>query len=230
MAVNKLSRISNASSISRRRIAITNRACQEQWPILLRSQVLWTVSWLQKDRFFLFSLSLFPLPFPLPSCPVHGKARGSGEGSGDAEGWRFSARNKQSGNGSFDRKFHLAPSRGWPSSLTTLPFHSPFHWREGGREGGREMVVGFFPNDYAKWKQPFLHCLLVPFPIENDRSRRNFFIFRAIYYRVRMNRGSCSETGGFICNNCGIIVIIIIIASIWLEILIGINSFLFSNG
>lgn len=23
-----------------------------------------------------------------------------------------------------------------------------------------------------------------------------FFIFRAIYYRVRMNRGSCSETGG----------------------------------
>lgn len=231
MAVNKLSRISNASSISRRRIAITNRACQEQWPILLRSQVLWTVSWLQKDRFFLFSLSLFPLPFPLPSCPVHGKAGGSGEGSGDAEGWRFSARNKQSGNGSFDRKFHLAPSRGWPFSLTTLPFHSPFHWREGRREGGKWWLV-FFPNDYAKWKQPFLHCLLVPFPIENDRSRRDFFYFSGNLLSSADESRILQWNGGneFICNSCGIIIIIIIIASIWLEILIGIDSFLFSNG
>lgn len=177
------------------------------------------------------SLSLFPLPFPLPSCPVHGKARGSGEGPGDAEGWCFSARNKQSGNGSFDRKFHLAPSRGWPSSLTTLPFHSPFHWREGRREGGKWWLV-FFPNDYAKWKQPFLHCLLVPFPIENDRSRRDFFYFSGNLLSSADESRILQWNGGneFICNSCGIIIIIIIIASIWLEILIGIDSFLFSNG
>lgn len=144
MAVNKLSRISNASSISRRRIAITNRACQEQWPILLRSQVLWTVSWLQKDRFFLFSLSLsLPSPLPPPLLPRSRESKGVGRGIGRRGGVTlFGA--KQTKRKRFVRSkisprafTRLAFLIDYPSLPFTLPL-------KGRKKGGREMVVGFF--------------------------------------------------------------------------------------
>lgn len=229
MAVNKLSRISNASSISRRRIAITNRACQEQWPILLRSQVLWTVSWLQKDRFFLFSLSFSSLsPSPSPLAPFTGKQGGRARDRATRRGDAFRRETNKAETvrsiENFTSRLHAAGLSHW------LPFPSIHPSIEG--KGRREMVVGFFPNDYAKWKQPFLHCLLVPFPIENDRSRRDFFYFSGNLLSSADESRILQWNGGneFICNSCGIIIIIIIIASIWLEILIGIDSFLFSNG
>lgn len=178
---------------------------------------------------FFSSLSLSSLsPSPSPPAPFTGKQGGRARDRATRRGDAFRRETNKAETvrsiENFTSRLHAAGLSHW------LPFPSIHPSIEG--KGRREMVVGFFPNDYAKWKQPFLHCLLVPFPIENDRSRRDFFYFSGNLLSSADESRILQWNGGneFICNSCGIIIIIIIIASIWLEILIGIDSFLFSNG